>query len=64
MKDTTDFVRKIQDVELVEGSILVSADVSGLYTVINHEEGAEACRGSIRTEARRGKKKTSVKSNK
>ena len=31
----------------MEGSILVSADVSGLYTVINHEEGAEACREAL-----------------
>ena len=43
VKDTTDFVRKIQNVKVDAGSIIVSADVSGLYTVINHEEGAEAC---------------------
>ena len=39
VKDTTDFVRKIQNVEIV---IIVSADVS-----INHEKGAEACREAL-----------------
>ena len=49
VKDTTDFVRKIQDVELNEGSIVVSADVTGLYTVIDHQEGADACREALET---------------
>ena len=43
VKDTTDFVRKIKDVECNEDTIIVSADVSALYTVIDHEEGIEAC---------------------
>ena len=43
VKDTTDFVRKIKDVGCDESAILVSADVSALYTVIDHEEGVEAC---------------------
>ena len=33
--------------EVEEGSIIVSADVLGLYTVIDHEEGAEACREAL-----------------
>ena len=43
IKDTTDFVRKIKDIECDENTLLVSADVSALYTVIDHEEGVEAC---------------------
>ena len=43
VKDTTDFVRKIKDVECNENAIVVSADVSALYTVIDHEEGIDAC---------------------
>ena len=43
VKDTTEFVKKIKDVRCKPGDILVSADVTGLYTVINHEEGIEAC---------------------
>ena len=43
IKDTTDFIRKIEGIECAGNAVLVSADVSGLYTVINHEEGVEAC---------------------
>jgi hypothetical protein len=47
IKDTTDFINKIKSFKCEEGSILVSADVSGLYTVINHEEGAAACKEAL-----------------
>ena len=47
IRDTTDFLRKIKDLQIKSGSILVSADVTGLYTVIDHEEGAEACREAL-----------------
>ena len=47
VKDTNDFVRKIKTVKCKKGDILVSADVTGLYTVINHEEGVQACKEAL-----------------
>lgn len=44
IKDTSDFLSKIQDIRLSADSILVSWDVSSLYTIIPHELGIEACR--------------------
>ena len=43
VKDTTDFCRKIQYIPCDEKDILVSADVSALYTVIDHSDGILAC---------------------
>ena len=43
IKDTTDFCKKIKEVKCEEGDILVSADVSALYTVIDHSDGIAAC---------------------
>ena len=43
VKDTTDFCRKISNVKCKEGTILVSADVSALYTEIDHDDGIRAC---------------------
>ena len=43
VKDTTDFCKKIEQIECGEGDILVSADVSALYTVIDHSDGIAAC---------------------
>ena len=43
VKDTTHFCRQIQNVKCKEGTILVSADVSALYTEIDHEDGIRAC---------------------
>ena len=42
IKDTTDFCRKIKNVRCSEGAILVSADVSALYTEIDHDDGIRA----------------------
>ena len=48
LQDTPDFLRIIEDINektnLPEGSILVSIDVSALYTNIPQDEGIEAVR--------------------
>ena len=45
IKDTTHFLKKLDDLkELPPGSLLVTLDVSSLYTNIPHNEGIEACR--------------------
>ena len=45
IKDTTHFFRKLDDLkELPPGSLLVTLDVSSLYTNIPHKEGIEACK--------------------
>jgi hypothetical protein len=56
IKDTTAFINKIKNFKCKEGSILVSADVSGLYTVINHEEGTAACKEALNTRSTGEKK--------
>jgi hypothetical protein len=40
IKDTTHFINRTKDFKCEEGDILVSADVNGLYTVNDHDEGA------------------------
>jgi hypothetical protein len=57
VKDTTDFVKKVKDVECKSGDILVSTDVTGLYTVINHEEGIQACEEALDGRSEREKEK-------
>jgi hypothetical protein len=57
VKDTSDFVRKIKNVTCKKGDILISADVSGLYTVINHEEGIKACKEALDQRSREDKAK-------
>ena len=48
VKDTTQFLRKLDDLkELPPGSLLVTLDVSSLYTDIPHKEGIEACRKAL-----------------
>ena len=48
IKDTTHFLRKLDDLkELPPGSLLVALDVSSLYTNIPHKEGIEACRKAL-----------------
>ena len=47
IQDTTDFVKKIKDVKSNEGTILISADVSALYTNIPQEQGIEAVREAL-----------------
>jgi len=45
LKDTTDYLLKMESMNsLPSGTILVSMDVSSLYTNIPHNEGIEACR--------------------
>lgn len=45
IKDTKDFLNKLKEItSLPEGTFLVTMDVKSLYTNIDHEEGAEACR--------------------
>ena len=44
IRDTKDFLLKLKSIgKLPPNSILVTMDVSSLYTNINHEEGAQAC---------------------
>ena len=50
LRDTTDFLRKLSTLEtLPPGSILVTLDVSSLYTNIPHNEGVAACREALET---------------
>ncbi|XP_060600672.1 uncharacterized protein LOC132754094, partial [Ruditapes philippinarum] len=44
IKDTTDFIQKIKNVKLKsKDSLLVTMDVSSLYTCIPHSDGIKAC---------------------
>ena len=51
LQDTPDFLRTIEDInentDIPEGSILVSIDVSALYTNIPQDEGIEAVREAL-----------------
>ena len=48
VKDTNDFLKKLQDVgTLPENAILVTLDVVGLYPHIPHDEGLEAIREAL-----------------
>ena len=49
VKDTTDFINKIEKITLPEGSILVTMDVSSLYTNIPNDEGIESIREILST---------------
>ena len=45
LKDTTDYLKKMESMNpLPSGTILVSMDVTSLYTNIPHNDGIEACR--------------------
>ncbi|KAK3107779.1 hypothetical protein FSP39_022084 [Pinctada imbricata] len=44
LKDTTDYIKKTPSQNLPTGTLLVTMDVTSLYTNIPHEEGIEACR--------------------
>ena len=45
IKDTTHFLRKLDDLKgLPPGFLMVTLDVSSLYTNISHKEGIETCR--------------------
>ena len=43
-KDSTDFIRKINDLELDEQSRMITLDVTALYTSIRHMDGINACK--------------------
>ena len=48
IKDTTHFLKKLDELkELPPGSLLVTLDISPLYTNMPHKEGIEACRKSL-----------------
>ena len=49
VKDTTDFLLKVQFVRVPPGSPLLTLDVSALYTNIPHEEGIKDCKKLLNT---------------
>ena len=50
IKDTTDFLMKVQSLtNLPSNALLVTLDVSSLYTNIPHEEGIAACTEALNT---------------
>ena len=50
IQDTSDFLRKLQDLPaLPDNTLLVTLDVSSLYTNIPHTEGIDACREALDT---------------
>ena len=50
IKDTTSFITKLQSLNNIpEGTLLVTLDVSSLYTNIPHHEGIEACTEALNT---------------
>ena len=50
IKDTTHFLLQLHNLGLLpENAILVTLDVSSLYTNIPHKEGEEACRHFLNT---------------
>lgn len=57
IKDTNHFIKRIKDIKCEPGAILVSADVSSLYTVIDHEEGAQACKEALNKRSMQEKRK-------
>ena len=52
IKDTTDFIQKIQQVRIEPNHCLLTIDVSSLYTNIPHNEGLKACRDALLTRDR------------
>ena len=49
IKDTNDFLSKLDGVCITSESLLVTLDVTSLYTNIPHEEGIHACREALNT---------------
>jgi hypothetical protein len=44
IKDTTDYLKKMENVTIPENTTLVTMDVTSLYTNISHVDGIAACR--------------------
>ena len=44
IKDTTDYLKKMENLTIPENITLVSMDVTYLYTSIPHDDGIAACR--------------------
>ena len=51
IKDTGDFLTKIYDVAWDEGILLITIDVTALYTFIEHEDGLRAVKHFLNTRA-------------
>ena len=49
VKDTNDFLSKLRAIRVTSESLLVTLDVTSLYTNIPHEEGLDACREALDT---------------
>ena len=58
IKDSTHFLKKVKDIKVTESDLIVAADVSSLYTVIDQQEGTDAC--GIALEARSQEEKVSM----
>ena len=43
LKDTTQFIREISELECDKNDMLVTVDVKSLYTCISNDQGLEAC---------------------
>ena len=51
IKDTTDFIQKLKNIpKLSKDSLLVTLDVTSLYTNIPHADGIDACRYFLNNE--------------
>ena len=64
IKDTKHFLQKIVEInksKLPPQSILVTMDVAALYTNIDHEEGAEACRIKLEERTKKTLSSNSIK---
>ena len=44
IKDTPDYLKKIENLTIPENTTLVTMDVTFLYTNISHDDGITACR--------------------
>jgi hypothetical protein len=44
IKDTTDYLKKLENLTIPENTTLVTMDVTSLYTNIPHDDGIAACR--------------------
>ena len=50
IKDSMEFIKLITTTQVPKDSILVSIDVSSLYTNIPHKDGIEACIGALKND--------------